>query len=69
VRFVFRKKKGVAYEEFKILGCAVEGFSSSHHCGSHRTDNYVMYGARSVLGASPNPLLKEGAFKKPSSYR
>ena len=37
------------YEEFKILGCAVEGYSSSHHGGSHRTDNYVMYGPRPVL--------------------
>ena len=69
VRFVFRKKKkGLAYEEFKILGCAVEGYSSSHHGGSHRTDDHVMYGPRSALMPPPNPLLKEGTNKKPSSY-
>ena len=44
-----KTKKNLCYEEFKILGCAVEGNSSSHHGGSHRTDNYVMYGAWPVL--------------------
>jgi len=38
-----------AYEEFKILGCAVEGYSSSHHGGSHRTDDHVMYGQWAFL--------------------
>ena len=71
--------KRVDYEEFKILGCAVEGYSSSHHCGSHRTDDHVMYGQWPILSlpptpsAYPQPLPKRrgegrGANKKPSSY-
>ena len=49
VRFVFRKKKGVAYEEFTILGCAVEGNSSSHHGGRHGADHDLMHGAWPIL--------------------
>jgi len=61
------KKKGLAYEEFKILGCAVEGYSSSHHGGSHRTDDHVMYGQWAFLSL---PQKKEalpsgrGLFEK-----
>jgi len=61
------RKKGLAYEEFKILGCAVEGYSSSHHGGSHRTDDHVMHGQWAVLSLQPppkkeSPPLREGAF-------
>ena len=64
VRFVFRKKKGVAYEEFTILGCAVEGNSSSHHGSRHRADNYVMYGLWPTLNVkNPHPINnKDGGF-------
>ena len=42
---------GESYEEFTILGCAVEDDSSSHHGGSHRADHDVMYGLWPVLRA------------------
>ena len=35
--------------EQAILGCAVEGDSSSHHGGRHGAGNHVMYGIRTVL--------------------
>ena len=50
-------KEVEAYEQEKFLGCAVEGFSSSHHGGSHRTDNYVMHGAWTVLEPPPTPSI------------
>ena len=37
------------YEEQAILGCAVEGDSSSHHGGRHGAGNHVMYGIRTIL--------------------
>ena len=38
------------YEEQAILGCAVEGDSSSHHGGRHGAGNHKLYGIRTVLG-------------------
>ncbi len=35
--------------EQAILGCAVEGDSSSHHGGRHGAGNHVMYGIRTIL--------------------
>ena len=37
------------YEEFTILGCAVEGNSSSHHGSRHGADHDLMYGPRPIL--------------------
>ena len=34
------------YEEQAILGCAVEGDSSSHHGGRHGAGNHELYGIR-----------------------
>ena len=65
VRFVFRKKKGVAYEEFKILGCAVEDYSSSHHGSRHGADDYVMYGAWPILSL---PTKNAPSHCVPHSY-
>ena len=41
------------YEEQAILGCAVEGDSSSHHGGRHGAGNHELYGIRTdcALGA------------------
>jgi hypothetical protein len=51
------------YEEQAILGCAVEGDSSSHHGGRHGAGNHVMYGIRTVLNYhgwnKSNGLTKE----------
>ena len=42
-------KKIIYYEELTILGCAVEGNSSSHHGSRHRADHHVMYGQWPIL--------------------
>jgi hypothetical protein len=45
------------------LGCAVEGFSSSHHGGSHRTDNYVMHGPWTTFLKWKNGEIEKGSAR------